>query len=234
MKFSIRRFNEWLIVILLFAVITFLASAGYYSTFKLPEKISYLINPHPTTVINRINSLNAIEIFRGDEIEDYEINFETISMLINVVLYLIIGPFLFYLGFKKSKEHEEKAKPWYWFAGAVICVSALLSLTGIIIRAKVIHKTVESSKISKIKDELRSELVDIGFAIAEYEILKDGLNAPFSIQDLEIANLKFEYSIDQILSDTLVTITALSSEIKDYSVSLDIRPYSRERMIKWN
>lgn len=77
-------------------------------------------------------------------------------------------------------------------------------------------------------DKMRSELFDVSFEIAQYEIVHDGINPSFTMDDLELKNLEYNYSIDAIEADTLVRITATSSAYEDHKAVVEIKPYNRQ------
>ncbi len=227
MKFSIRRFNEWLIVILLIILVPALFSFIRGDGHLLSDNLDYIINMQPTTVILGHNSVNAIEMFSGSTPTDYAMTWRTASMYLNVVLYLMLGPFLLFKGYKRAKNNEERAKPWYWYIGVLICIGSLAIIPTQIIKQHVWNNTKESASESRTKDMMRAELAEVGFETAQYEILEDGIDASFSIEELNMEELEFEHTVESIQSDTLIIIKVSNPELPDFDVKMEVRPYDR-------
>ncbi len=227
MKFSIRRFNEWLIVIVLVVLIPMLFSFIRGGVYFLPDNLHYIINTHPSTVIMAHSTLNAIDIFGGSSPTDYSMTWKSASMYLNVVVYLMLGPYLFLMGYKKAKQKENRVKPWYWYAGAVICIGSLSIIPTEIIKQKVFANTKESAAESRQRDMMRTELAEVGFATAQFEILQDGVDESFKVEDLNLENLQFNHSVESVQSDTLITLVATTPDQPEYQVTMEVRPYSR-------
>ncbi|MEX0722543.1 MAG: hypothetical protein WD053_01630 [Gracilimonas sp.] len=226
MKFSIRRINEWLIVL---GIVILLPMSFMYVQEELnllPHDSHYLFNMHPSTSIMAISTQDAITVFRGEEPQGYSMNWYTGSMFFNVVLYLMIGPFLLYKGFKRSKDHEERRKPWYWYIGGAICLGALSMIPVEIMHLNVFENTKESAAISREKDLMRMELAKVGFATAQHEIIENGVNESFRIEDLNMNDLKYSYSIKGTPSDTLLIIAASDPNIANHRFMMEVRPYN--------
>ena len=234
MKFSIRRFNEWLIVILLVILVPALFYYVRGELKFLPQNLHYIFNMQPTTVILGHNTMNAIDIFSGNATSDYTMTWETASMYLNVFLYLMLGPFLLFKGYKKAKENEHRAKPWYWYAGMMICIGSLAIIPTQIIKQKVWSNTKKSAAISRTKDMMRAELAEVGFETAQYAILEDGIDESFSIDELNLEDLKYEYAVENIQSDTLLTIKVSNPDLPEFSVRMEVRPYSCSVLKKMN
>lgn len=227
MKFSIRRFNEWLIVILLVFIAPTLFHFIEGSDSFLPYNWHYIFNPQPSTVLIGLASVEAIDMFRGDTPVGFSITWETASMYLNVVLYLMLGPYLFLRGYKKSKQNKNRSKPWYWYIGTVICISSLSIIPTEFLKQKVFANTVESAVESRQKDMMRAELAEVGFETAQYEILEDGIDESFSIDKLNLEDLQYEYAVENIQSDTLLTIMVSNPDLPEFSVRMEVRPYDR-------
>lgn len=234
MKSVTRRINEWLIVVLAFIVVVSAISFIRGEIYFLPDKIHYIFNFHPTTVIMGINTVNAIEVFGGNDPSPYLINWETASMLFNVILYLMLGPYLLFMGYKKSKERSNRSKPWYWYIGGMVCIGSFAVIPVEVIHITVYERTKAGAEISRVRDMMRAELTEVGFATAQHEILKDGLSDSFKIEDLNLEDLEFEYTVENVSADTLVKIVVSNPEIPDFEVSMEIRPYDENLMIQRN
>lgn len=232
MKSSIKTINEWLIVIMVFIGLTFSFSFINSRVDVMPKDLHNLFNPYPTVNFLSVEVIDAINIFSGDEPEGFHFNLITMSVLFNVVLFLMIGPYLMYLGYKYGKS--DKLKPWYWFLGAVICVGTFSIVPVEFISIRVFQNTKASAEESRIRDQMRAELADVGFAVAEYEILEDGIDDSFLIEDLNMENLEFEYTVENISSDTLISISVSNPEIPDFNVGMEVRPYNKNLMIQRN
>ncbi|MEX2347640.1 MAG: hypothetical protein WD511_00350 [Balneolaceae bacterium] len=226
MKFSIRRINEWLIVL---GIVILLPLSFMYVQEELnllPYDSHYLFNMHPSTSIMAISTQDAISVFGGEETQGYTINWRTASMYFNVILYFMIGPFLLYKGFKRSKDHEERRKPWYWYIGGAICLGALSMIPVEIMHLNVFENTKESAAISREKDLMRMELAKVGFATAQHEIVEDGVNESFRIEDLNMNDLQYDYSFEGTPSDTFIIISASSPDNADHRFRMEVRPYN--------
>lgn len=227
MKFSIRRINEWLIVL---GIVILLPMSFMYvqqDLDLLPQDSHYLFNMHPSTSILAVSTLDAIAIFRGEEPQGYSTNWYTVSMYFNVVLYLMIGPFLLYKGFKRSKDYENRTKPWYWYIGGAICMGVLFMAPVELMHLKVFENTKESATISREKDLLRLELAKVGFATAQHEIVENGVNDTFRVEDLQLNDIKYSYSVEGTPSDTLIIIAASDPEISNHKFWMEVRPYNK-------
>ncbi|WP_421773707.1 hypothetical protein [Gracilimonas sp.] len=227
MKFSIRRFNEWLIVILLVVLIPMVFSFIRGDVYFLPDNIHYVINTHPSTVILSHNTMNAIDLFGGSSTTDYSMTWKSASMYLNVVLYLMIGPYLLFMGYRKAKQNENRSKPWYWYIGAVICIGSLSIIPTELLKKKVFSNTQESAAESRQRDMMRTELAEVGFATAQYEILQDGVNESFRVEDLKMEGLEFQHEVESVQSDTLIILVASTPDQPDYQVTMEVRPYNR-------
>ena len=234
MKFETRRINEWLIVVLGFIIVMSLFSLIRGDVYILPDNIHYIFNTHPTTIILGLDTVNAIDIFGGREPEGYPINWKTASMLLNVVLYLMIGPFLLYMGYKEARKSESYTKPWYWFVGGMIFIGSLTIIPTETLKIRVFQNTKVDSEKSRVHDKMRAELAEVGFATAMYEYLEDGLNEDFQVEDLGLERLNYQYEVVSILSDTLVVIKSSYPEYTEFTGKMEIRPYSQRLMVMRN
>jgi len=235
MKWPIKSINEWLITISIFIGIVYLFGLFGFnrsSDFIIPENIQYLFNPHPTSNLLRIESLDAINIFRGREPDGFEINMITVSMLFNIILYFMIGPFLLYLGYKN--DTEGKSKSWYWFVGMVFCLGSIAIVPIELLDIKVSEKTKESAEESRIKDSMRQELLDVGFATAEHLILNKSEGNSLNWEGIEIDSFNYDYTIEGKPSDSLITIICTNPEQTTFSVKLEVYPDKEEVMRMWN
>lgn len=227
MKFSTRRINEWLIVLLLVILVPVVFFFIRGDLYFLSHNLHYVFNMRPSTIILGLNTKDAIEIFGGNAASGYSITWETVSMYLNVVIYLMIGPYLLFKGYKKARENDHRAKPWYWYIGGAICIGMLLIVPAEITRMYVFENTKEAAGKSRIQDLMRAELAEVGFATAQYEILEDGVNESFTIEDLNLEGLKYEHSVENVPSDTLVMISVSNSEHPDLRHRMEVRPYSK-------
>lgn len=226
MKFSIRRFNEWLILVMVVILVPMAFTMVQDSWDFLPDNVNYLFNIHPTIVIIGLATVDAINIFGGGAAEGFSINWRTASIYFNVVLYLMIGPYLFYRGFKRSKSDPDRAKPWYWYIGGATCIWAFMIIPVEINHIRVFNNNDMMSGKNREKDMMRSELAEVGFAAAEYGILKGDINESFKIEDLNLNDLKYNHAIDSIVSDTLMFITVSNPDQPDYSLTMEVKPFS--------
>lgn len=226
MKFSTRRLNEWLIVLLILIAVPILFAFTRNGLNLLPYDFHYLFNVHPTTNILGLATVDAINIFGGRELQGYVINWHTISIFLNVVLYLMIGPYLFYKGYKKAKDNPNRSKPWYWYIGGAFCIGAILIVPVEIIHMKVFENTKEGADKGRAEDMMRIELVEVGFATAQYEILENGVNESFKIEDLDLNDLNFDHKVESFQSDTLLIISVSNPDLPDEDIKIEVRPYS--------
>lgn len=226
MKFSIRRLNEWLILGLIVVLVPMAFSLAQYNWGLVSDDMNYLYNVHPTIVILSFATIDAINIFGGDMAEGFSFNWRTASIYLNVILYLMLGPYLFLKGFIKAKSDPNRAKPWYWYIGGAICIGSLLIIPVEINHIRVFQNVGDSVEESRQSDLMRSELAEVGFATAEYEILEDGVHDSFNIGQLNLKDLKYEYSVEQIQSDSLLIISVSNPDWPDLTHAMEVRPYS--------
>ncbi|HBQ59900.1 MAG TPA: hypothetical protein DD671_09830 [Balneolaceae bacterium] len=178
-----------------------------------------------------LETVAAIDIFSGTVPEEISMNFETVSILISIVLLLMIGPWLFYTGYKQDENNDESAlKPWYWFLGSSLSVFSLSSIPVLIISFTVFQNTQSSAELSRSQDLVRQELQDVGFRAAEYGILEDGFDESFSVSALDIDGLKFEYKTEKTASDSTVIIVAPNLETGGIGNKIEVMPFSPELM----
>jgi hypothetical protein len=220
MRLKTKSINEWLIVIVLFVGVNYGFSLIRGGAYLLPDTIHYLFNYHPTSHFISIESMDAIDIFRGDEPTGFAVTKTTLSVLFNMVLYFMIGPFLLYMGYKKMSD--EKLKPWYWFLGALICLNSLMIVPKAGVSLIVAKNTKESAAKSKTKDIARQELFDVGFALVQYDILEGDIDEDFNLAKLNLQDLKFEYQISEMKGDSLVYLKVSGTEYDDISSTLEI------------
>ena len=231
MKWPIKSINEWLITISIFIGVVYLFGMFGFnrgSVYMMPETIQYLFNPHPTSNLLRTESLDAISIFRGMEPKGFEINMITVSMLCNIILYFLIGPFLLYLGYKN--DLEGKFKSWYWFVGMVICLGSITIVPIELVDIKVFENTKESAEETRIIDSMKQELLDVGFATAEHLILNKSEGNSFNLEYIEIDSFNYDYTIEGKQSDSLITIICTNPEQTTFSVKLEVYPDKEEVM----
>jgi hypothetical protein len=91
----------------------------------------------------------------------------------------------------------------------------------------IFENTLEAADKSRTKDLMRAELAEVGFALAQYEIVEDGINESFKIEDLNLEDLKYEHSVENVQSDTLVMISVSNSEYPDLGQRMEVRPYGK-------
>jgi len=184
-------------------------------------------------VLNGLASLDAIATFRGEEPEGVTFSILTLSILSSTLLYLILGPVLLYLGYKRSEDTESTFRPWYWYVGSVVCIAGLSLVITVVQQLRpngVIQNNMQSVEKSRALDQMRDELSDVSFAVAEYEIVQDGLSPGFSLDELGLTALRFEYFIEKIEGDTLVGIRVEHPELDVIGQFMEIRPYSENIM----
>ncbi len=223
MKWPIKSSNEWLITISLFLGVIYLFGLfglNRGSVYMLPDSIHYLFDTHPTSNFLGIETVDAINIFRGEEPAGFEINKITLSVLCNVILYFMIGPFLLYLGYKN--DTDGKIKSWYWFVGMVICLGSINIVPKELIDIKIFENTKKYAEENRNRDLMRQELLDLGFAVTQYSILEGGIEQDFQIDDLELKDLTFDYEIEDFAADTMVIIRASNTDDPNYFTTLDI------------
>ncbi|WP_020404174.1 hypothetical protein [Gracilimonas tropica] len=230
MKFSIRRINEWLILVMVLVLVPLAFSFLQDRWNFLQADINYLFNVHPTNVIIGLITVDAINTFSGDAVEGFSVSWRTASMFLNVVLYLMIGPYLFFKGFKRSKLDTERAKPWFWYIGGAICIASFMIVPVVITHVQVYKNTKVSAERNRVRDMMRTELAEVGFAAAEYEIIEDGINESFDVEDLDLNDLNYDYKIERVQSDTLIVISVANQEEPDLGHTMEIRPYNKSML----
>jgi hypothetical protein len=85
MKYSIRRINEWLLLVMIVVLVPISFNFIQDNWNLFPNDINYLFNIHPTSVIMGIATVDAINIFRGEAAQGFSISWRTASMYFNVV-----------------------------------------------------------------------------------------------------------------------------------------------------
>ncbi|MFP8490300.1 hypothetical protein ACKGJO_14550 [Gracilimonas sp. Q87] len=226
MKFSIRRINEWLILVMIVVLVPIAFGFVQNNWDLLPNEINYLFNIHPTTVITGLATVDAINIFSGETVAGFSVTWRTASIYFNVILYLMLGPFLFFKGFKKAKSDPNRAKPWYWYIGCAICIGSLMVVPKEINHMRVLQNTEAGAEKNRQRDMMRVELAEVGFAAAEYEIIEDGINESFKIEYLDLQDLKYDHSVESIQSDTLLVISVSNPEQPELGHVMEVRPHS--------
>ncbi|MDZ7807776.1 MAG: hypothetical protein U5K71_11765 [Gracilimonas sp.] len=231
MKFSIRRINEWLILFMIVVLVTVGFSFIQDDWKLIPNEINYLFNIHPSTLIISLATIDAIDVFSGERAKGFSITWRAASIYFNVLIYLMLGPYLFFKGFKKAKSNQDNAKPWYWYIGGAICIGSFMIIP-VEIRhlhsyySEVYNSNMENVDKSRESDLMRTELAEVGFAAAQHEILEDGVNESFEIEDLNLHDLKYDHSVVSIESDTLLVISVSNPEQPDLGHVMEVRPYS--------
>ncbi len=229
MKLEIRQINRWLIAILILTGLVY--SFNFYEGNVFSNKIlGYLINVRPSSIILWFLTIDAINIFSGKEAVGISLNLESISILTNVLLFLMIGPFLLVKGYLESEKKVTEKKPWYWYVGAIIVISALMIVPTEIVRTKMMIDTSKSSQESRIRDLMRKEITDVGFATAEHLILNKSEGKSFNLEDIKIDSFNYDFSIEGNPSDSLITIICTNPEQTTFSVKLDVYPDEEEVM----
>lgn len=90
----------------------------------------------------------------------------------------------------------------------------------------VYKSNMESVEKSRESDLMRRELTNVGFKAAEYEIVKDGFDESFEIGELDLEELKYVHSVENIYSDTLLVISVSNPEQPELGYQMEVRPYS--------
>lgn len=225
MKSGIKHVNEWLIALALLIIIGF---AGSYFVGKgIGNSFVQFFNPSPGAILIGLETVAAIDIFGGKIPAEIGIDINTVSILISMIILLMLGPWLLNLGYKDFEQKELNNKPWYWFMGACLSLVAITIIPILSISFTVFQNTQESAHKNSVKDLMRSELMEVGFETAQYEILEDGLDESFSIDELNMEDLKYDYAVESMQSDTLITLMVSNPELPDFEVRMEVRPYDR-------
>ncbi|MBO6794754.1 MAG: hypothetical protein JJ895_12655 [Balneolaceae bacterium] len=229
MKFLTRRINEWLILIGAFLLV---AMAGGYlvGTYIMsPAGWNNLFHPSSSFVLSFLSSQNAIAVFTGDEIESMSAKMMFIIYCI-IFIYLIVGPWLLYNGFKKSRAVEEFKKPWQWYVGGIICIASLSVIPTTAISFIVAGNTMDSALESRALDQLREDVFDTGFDLAQ-KVISD--KNPSEYKDLIISdqvNSIGKVEFETVIPDSFITIVAWHKDF-DVKVKADIKPYEDDFLI---
>jgi len=227
MKFSIRKVNEWLIFLLVLIGVPALYSFAQNNLDIIPQSVDYFFNFQPTQIIVTLATIDAINIFEGQQPQGYSLDWKTISIYVNVILFLMVGPYLFFAGHKKAKEELNKAKPWYWYIGGAICIWAIAIVPAEIYDIQRMNINAEGAEKNRIRDMMREELVEVGFAAAQYEITKNGDLQSFNIEDLNLTDLNFDYLVESKRSDTLLAISVSNPDYPELGYRMEVRPHSQ-------
>ena len=147
---------------------------------------------------------------------------------------LFLGPWLWYIGFKKVKSNEHQAKPWTWYVGGIICISTLIIVPSTVLSMNTHKKSGVRAMESREKDHMRQEAFYVGFALAQYHLLTGNITEDFDFDNVDVPNREFEYEISSVSGDTLIEMKAISPNYDDMFLKVDIRPYGTPVMKQWN
>ncbi|HCD51821.1 MAG TPA: hypothetical protein DEQ34_05195 [Balneolaceae bacterium] len=233
MKSLTNKVNNFLIVILAFLVLS-VGSALLFNSMDISTGNISFIAPIPTTIIIGIGTVDAINLFSGEPITGYGIDAKTLSILSSILIYLFLAPYLLFAGFKKAKTTGKTFMPWYWYIGGVLMIGAFSIIPTLILNVVVRGNMLESAEKSRTMDKMRQELADVSLKLVEYELVSDGINPAFTISDLDIDGLKYDYEIYELSGDTLVKISATNEVYPDQKVDVFIRPYEKNNVIVRN
>ena len=234
MKLPTRRINEWLILILLFFIIAFGVPYTLSEVFDIRPTSYNAVTPIPTVNIVGLATNDAINQFSGKPIVGFGLSKDTIFILTGVLLNLFLGPWLWYLGFKKAQTSGHQAKPWSWYVGGIICLSSLVIIPSTVLSIYVHEKTWVSAMESREKDQQRQEAFDVSFALAQYHLLTENITEDFDLDELDLPKLSFEYEIVSVTGDSLVVLKATSPNYDGMSLTVDITPYKTPFMRQRN
>ena len=234
MKLPIRRINEWLILILAFFIVTLGVPYVLSEVFGI-KLLSYnAVTPVPTVNVLGLATTDAINQFRGKPVVGFGLSKDTIFILTGVLLNLFLGPWLWYLGFKKAQTSEHKAKPWSWYVGGIICISSLIIIPSTVISMRVQKKTAESAAVSREKDQMRQEALGVSFALAEYHLLSNHITEDFDVEEIDLPELSFDHEIVSVSGDSLMVLKTKSPNYDHISVIADIRPFGTPLILQRN
>jgi len=227
MNFSIRRVNEWLIFLLVLIGLPALYSFAQNNLDVIPDSVDYFFNIQPTQIIVTLATVDAINIFEGQHPQGYSLDWKTISIYVSLILFLMVGPYLLFKGYKKAKDDATRAKPWYWYIGGAICIWAISIVPTEIYDIQRMNISTEGAEKNRIRDMMRDELVEVGYRAAQFEITEDGVQESFKIEDLNLTDLNFDYAVESNRSDTLLAISVSSPEYPELGYRMEVRPYSK-------
>ena len=225
MKRPIRLVLEWISLIIVFFSITLGIPAVLWNFYDLTYTIVDVLSPWPTANILALSTIDAYHLFAGEPIEGIGFSNITVMALFSILFYLFLGPWLMYFGCKKAQRNQKKAKPIIWYAGGIICLVSLTFLPTISVFSIQKNQVNDANdNIMHYMDMLRHELLDIGVSVAEHEILNKNIDEDFSLDDLDLGELNFNYSISSIQEDTLIVLTGGFVE-DQFLITAEVRPY---------
>lgn len=207
--------------------------------------LSYIENlryPTPWTNATHISTKIAINEFSGEVTGNTIFFKQRMGALTGILVFLIIGPGLLILcGYEsKSKvdESEKNTADWGFQTGLVITLMGLLTFTLQAIVAPIVQANTRTSASRSAKlDELRQNLLLLGYDSFEYMVLPEHRGGGGSFEDLQLQDLPSyntfdSYHIQETGSDTVLRIIgkgkptyAIDGEdLEEVKVSVKVRP----------
>lgn len=251
MKDKIKKYNDWLIILLVTFVLMFLIHQFTLAMYNASFPATKYFNPIPSTVLLGIGTIDAINIFSGSPTEsgfwDY------VPALTGILFWSILIPFLFVKGYLLSEKKGEDKKHMLWYpATSLAAIASIVMFGGLITSIIVFNKTGKSSERSRQQDDLRYELSQVSLKATELMILpnelgggggsflgfEDGNGGSRAIQLSDFTNedLEFEYEIKDAISDSMITVVGKfptgevyeDGSMKEVKIQILIKPQAEK------
>lgn len=121
----------------------------------------------PWTVADGVSTMIAIESFETGIFEEQVFTGKVLQAFLGLVFLFIVGPSLWILSEIRNNgrdEEDELNKGAIWYVGTVIVVFGLITaVAGTAVNGFVFQNTWERTKVSENQDEIRTQLVKLGF-----------------------------------------------------------------------
>ena len=229
MKHSTKRINEWLILIGAFVLLVIGFSYLRSNYILTIDSWINLLSPISSHLLVGHNTVNAMNAFSGKEFE--EISFQMIFMIFCIVtIYMIIGPWLFFNGFKLSRQNEDFKKPWQWYIGGIICIASL-SVVPLTINSLIVAKNSNESYLTnRLQDNIRVELFDEAFKLAQNVIDEDyDVTADLS-ETTVLPETNAIVSYSEVISDSSYVLTVTHPD-HEFTITTEVYPYKDDFLI---
>jgi hypothetical protein len=221
------------------------ALISYFTKSSVMDSVLRYLNPSPYMELSILTTLESIARFSGETTEASEYRAVDLRMTISLLLVLVLGPYLFVKGYKKS-EDMEGLKHWMWYPGAVaaIFISVLIipaSIQGFKVWNNTIKSAAESRQIDLMRQELAEKILKAGEITAlpaemgggsgsfDGFVTEDGGQRLIALSDLNDLNEDYEYRLETARNDsTLIIYVSKMSGDEGYELSAELhslRPF---------
>ncbi len=251
MKDKIKKYNDWLIILLVTFVLMFLIHQFTLAMYNASFPATKYFNPIPSTVLLEIGTIDAINIFSGSPTESAFPDY--VPALTGILFWSVLIPFLFVKGYLLSEKMEEDKKHMLWYpATSLAGIASVVMFGGLITSIVVFNNTGKSSEISTQQDDLRYELSQISLKATELMILpnefgggggtflgfqdEDGESRAIELSDFAEGDLQFQYEIKDAITDSMITVVGKfptgevyeDGTLKEVKIQIQIKPQAEK------